>query len=262
MKETRACVLSAEEISRGIFRLRLRMDEPDMPVGPGQFVQIASPSPKAFLRRPISISDWDENTHVLELIIQQKGEGTRALCAMKPGDETGVLWPLGRGYSLPEGAKSLWLAGGGVGVAPLYLCARQARQRGMQVEAFLGFRSAAYAYDIEKLTALGVSLHLISDDGTLGEKGYVHQAVSRALENSRPDALFTCGPPRMLEALQQTVMAQAPGLYAQASLEERMGCGYGVCRVCACKVEHDGRVQTLRACADGPVFPLQEVKWA
>ena len=262
MQKSRAKLLENTRVAQDIHALRLQT-ETGVDVGIGQFAQVTVAAPHTLLPRPISICNYDAHTGVLTLIIQKIGTGTAALCGLEAGCEVELLWPLGNGFSILPQYKSLWLAGGGVGVAPLLYAARQAHAAGLSVEVFAGFRNHETAYLQAELGAYA-KVWVTSDDGSVGQKGYVHEALGARLAQAQhgtllvptpPDALLVCGPPRMMKAM-QGLMLQYPKIPAFASAEARMACGFGVCRVCVCSTKSGGYP---RVCADGPVFALGEV---
>lgn len=255
MQDNKAIILQNRMIAKGIFQLDLQIDPPKNVIS-GQFVNIAVPG--LFLRRPISIYDYQNG--VLSLIIQIVGQGSRILSQLKQGENLDVLWPLGNGFNVAKRAKKIWLVGGGVGVAPLKMAARVFQDRGAEVKCIIGFRGSDYAYAVDELNQLCSETVVMSDDGSIGLKGYVHQGLLQLLKQDTPDAVLCCGPSRMLAAI-QTVMADYPHVPALASLEQRMGCGYGVCKVCVCKINKGQDFDYMRVCADGPVFQLSEVAW-
>ena len=231
---------------------------------PGQFVNIQLPG--RFLRRPISICDWMGDT--LRVVFEVRGEGTEWLSRRKAGDKLDVLGPLGRGFDVS--GKKLLVVGGGIGVPPLLGCAKYAASRGGEVHACLGFRDEGHLMLTGDFAEYCRCLHVISDDGSTGRKGFVTELVEEflAAEACAGDActaccgaparpvILACGPRPMLKGV--AALAERYGVPCQVSLEERMGCGVGACLVCACKTA-DGRMKHV--CKDGPVFDSREVDW-
>ena len=116
---------------------------------------------------------------------------------------------------------------------------------GADVTAILGFATKDVSFYIEKFEELGIPVMVTTDDGSLGTKGF----VTDALKASGCEYFMACGPTPMLRALHRT------GIPGQLSFEERMGCGFGACMGCTCHT----LVGTKRVCKDGPVFPTEEV---
>lgn len=238
------------------YEMTIACDLARWPSLPGQFVHIAVPGGDLPLRRPISLYGVDKAAGTFSLIVQRKGEGTARLCALAPGAKLDILGPLGRGFTLPAGAGRAAVVGGGIGAAPLLYCLR--KWPGVAWDAFLGFRGADRAYGLDRFGALSSALHLASDDGTLGEKAFVTDLLAAHLRENPCDAVMACGPLPMFRALAR-VMEGFPDIPCFISLEERMGCGVGACRACACRVREAGEERYLRVCRDGPVFPLGKV---
>ncbi len=220
---------------------------------PGQFVHITCEG--KFLRRPISVCTCQSDTpdDLLTIVFEVRGEGTRWLAQRQEGDRLDVLGLLGNGFPMKPGGRYL-LAGGGIGVLPLYGCAQYADGN---ATAVLGFRSKERAIltDLFRDTCEGV--FLCSDDGTLGTPGYVHQQVERVLDkDSNFTAILACGPRLMLRGVAE--VAEKFRLPCYVSMEERMACGVGACLGCAIQMA-DGSMKHV--CKDGPVFDAGEVAW-
>lgn len=234
-----------DPVARDTFRLVLRTDG-EVAIRSGQFVDIALPG--FYLRRPISVSDTLPDGVVLYYKVV--GEGTRAMAAMRPGEQLELLLPLGSGFHPEKCRESALLIGGGLGAAPLYLLARELLDAGKRATAVLGFNRADEICLEQEFRALGVPVHISTLDGSIGTKGFVTDAI--AVAHPEYDRFYTCGPLPMMKAV--CAALDTPG---EVSLEERMGCGAGFCYGCS--------VQTVRGpkrvCADGPVFDKEEVIW-
>lgn len=235
-------ILSNTQIAQDIWKLELETAIAS-DVQAGQFVMVAVPG--FYLRRPISICDAKENQ--LTLIYKVLGAGTKAMTQFGPGQFFEVEGPLGQGCPLPEGDEIL-LLGGGVGTPPMVLTAKQMLAAGKKVQVCLGFNTAAEVFGLDLFEQLGVPAYVATMDGSAGTKGTVLDAIAR--HSILTDTVFACGPLPMLKAVQK---AYSKGWI---SLEERMGCGYGVCMGCVVPAAEGG---SLRVCKDGPVFPLGKV---
>jgi dihydroorotate dehydrogenase electron transfer subunit len=222
---------------------------------PGMFANIRIPdAPDLLLRRPISIHSVNEADGEMTIYVQAVGEGTRRLVQIGEGTRVTLTAPLGHGFPAPE--CEAWLVGGGAGAAPLLAFAQKYQDDTAQV--FLGFQSKNRAFSLDAFSGVA-QLTLCTDDGSAGVKGFVTQALKSALERAQPAVIYACGPKPLLEALSAVLGGRAIPCYV--SLEERMGCGVGACRVCACAIrdKNTGEKVYKRVCADGPVFPLSEV---
>ncbi len=231
--------------ARDTYRIVLRSDSL-VTASSGQFVDLALPG--YYLRRPISISDCRPDAVVLYYKVV--GEGTRAMSTMSPGTALELLLPLGNGFHPEKCASDALLVGGGLGVAPLYLLAKELLAQGKHATAVLGFNKADEICLADDLKALGIPVLIATMDGSVGTKGFVTDAIAAA----KPvfDRFYSCGPLPMLKAVCKAL--DAPG---EVSLEERMGCGAGFCYGCTIQTANGPR----RVCADGPVFDKEEVLW-
>lgn len=232
-------------LAPGVFELVLEGDASAIS-RPGQFVEITVPG--HFLRRPISVCDWSPDS--LTLLVRTVGGGTAWLEAARPGTALDLLLPLGNGFDIsaaPAGA-SVVLAGGGIGVAPLYALAKALLSAGRRCAVALGFRTASDVLYADAFAALGCEVSIATEDGSRGARGF----VTGLLKTPAP-YLFACGPMPMLRAL-----AALPGLAgAQFSLEARMGCGFGACMGCTIETANG----PARVCREGPVFALENLKF-
>ncbi|HJA36865.1 MAG TPA: dihydroorotate dehydrogenase electron transfer subunit [Firmicutes bacterium] len=210
---------------------------------PGQFVNIQLEG--LYLRRPISICDWDDRT--MTLIYKVVGRGTRQMAAMAPGHKLDLLTGLGNGFSMEEAGEHSLVIGGGVGVPPLYGLCKRLVQQGKRVSAVLGFGKQEQVFYQKEFEELGCPVYLATEDGSMGTKGFVTDVMAQL----DYDYYFACGPMPMLRAV------HAMGRRGQLSFEERMGCGFGACMGCSCET----LVGTKRICVDGPVMRSEEVKF-
>ena len=242
-KQSIYTVLTNEPLTATVCRMRLAGDTQRL-VRPGQFVDIALAG--KFLRRPISVCDYDAET--LTLIYKVVGEGTAQMARMRPGERLDLLTGLGNGFATDNDARRPLLVGGGVGVPPLYNLAKVLLAAGKPVQVVLGFNTAAEVFYAEEFRALGCFVTVATADGTCGVKGF----VTDALAGLDFDYFYACGPLPMLRAL-----SAATACDGQLSFEERMGCGFGACMGCSCKTLTGSK----RICKEGPVLMKSEIIW-
>ncbi|MBE6939441.1 MAG: dihydroorotate dehydrogenase electron transfer subunit [Ruminococcaceae bacterium] len=212
---------------------------------PGQFINIKLEG--YYLRRPISVCDWNGET--VTILYKILGHGTEAMTHMTPGQKLDILTGLGNGYDPEKSGDAPLLVGGGVGIPPLYGLARRLRGEGKTVTAVLGYNTASERFYVEKFEELGVSVHVLTADGTAGAKGLVTDGMEQVEEYTH---LYTCGPEPMLKAVYAHCRTSG-----QFSFEERMGCGFGACMGCTCKTKYGNK----RICKDGPVLEKEEIVW-
>ena len=241
----------AEAVRLNEFACSLTLEAEGMePQGPDQFVHVKCGHSR-LLRRPISICDWGKNR--LRIVFEVRGEGTEWLARRKAGDTLDVLGPLGCGFQVEREARCL-LVGCGFGVPPMLGCAKWTAG---QSTAVLGFRSADRAMLTEEFQKCCKDVLLCSDDGSLGQKGFVDAQVRAVLEKDKNfTAVLACGPKPMLKNV--AAVAAEYGVPCQVSMEERMACGVGACLGCAIQMA-DGTMKHV--CKDGPVFDAEEVEW-
>ena len=240
-------------LNANYFLLKLTPDRPLPEMQPGQFVEIrVDNSPDTFLRRPISIHFVDREANELWLLIQQVGDGTRRMAKYRVGETVNLLLPLGNSFSIPNNPERLLLIGGGVGMAPLLFLGDELKQAGFTPEFLLGARSKEDLVQLSDFRQRGI-VHLTTEDGTLGEKGYVTDHP--VLQDNNYDRIYTCGPKPMMVAVAR--YATSRNIPCEASLENWMACGIGAC-LCCVEMTKEGH---QCVCTDGPVFNINELTW-
>lgn len=245
MKKSVFTLERARQLTGDVWELRLAGDTSAV-TAPGQFVNIQLPG--KFLRRPISVCDWDGEG--LTLLVREAGAGTKELVRLPAGTELDTLTGLGNGFDLSKAPEDAVLAGGGIGAAPLYGLAKRMIERGQRPAVALGFRSKEDAFYLEEFAALGLEVRAAAEDGSLGTGGFV-TGVLEALPDCR--YVLACGPSPMLKAV--CALPRLTG--GQFSLEARMACGFGACVGCTVATANGPR----RVCKDGPVFRKEELLW-
>ncbi len=229
-------------LTKDIMEMVLAGDTSDI-TRPGQFVNIKLDG--LYLRRPISVCDSEEGK--LTLIYKVVGKGTEQMRDMTEGT-LDILSSLGNGYDTSISGEKPLLIGGGVGVPPLYMLAKELRKEGKEVSVILGFNTKEEIFYEEEFKALGCEVYVTTVDGSYGIKGFVTEAM-KEIDYTH---FFTCGPEPMLKAVWN-----ASKTSGQLSFEERMGCGFGACMGCSCKTLTGFK----RICKDGPIMMKEEILW-
>ena len=242
MKQSIFTILSNTALTDSVYKMVLSGDTSAI-TAPGQFVNIQISG--LFLRRPISVCDYDGST--LTIIYKVVGKGTEAMRAMAPGEKLDILTGLGNGYDLSLTGDRPVLLGGGVGVPPMYNLAKKLLEQGKQVSVILGFNTKSEIFYENEFRALGCDVTVTTVDGSYGKKGFVTNALP---EHSTH--FCCCGPEPMLKAVYRATTTSG-----QMSFEERMGCGFGACMGCSCKTLTGNK----RICKDGPVMRKEEILW-
>ncbi|RZW17420.1 MAG: dihydroorotate dehydrogenase electron transfer subunit [Desulfobulbaceae bacterium] len=226
---------------------------------PGQFVNLVIPQrPDLFLRRPFSVAKTDPEKNLLYIVYRIVGEGTEAMSELKPGIKVDLMGPLGVGWHLPESPGNSLLIGGGCGVAPLWGLAEYIADKGGRVYTVLGFQSEDKVFGEDVFKAVEADITVTTDDGSYGEAGFVCDHLEASLDQSI-DRAYVCGPMPMVKTVIPKLLEN--DIEGEVSLEEIMGCGFGVCLSCVTEIEQDGRIEKQRICTEGPVFSIKEVKW-
>ena len=243
MKQSIFQILSNEALTDSVYKMVLSGDTSAITAS-GQFVNIQLDG--MFLRRPISVCDYDAET--LTIVYKVVGKGTEAMCKMVSGQKLDILTGLGNGYDLSLSGNKPVLLGGGVGVPPMYNLAKKLIAEGKDVTVILGFNTKSEIFCEDQFKALGAKVIVATADGSYGVKGF----ATTPLADMDYTYFYTCGPEPMLKAVYRATTTSG-----QMSFEERMGCGFGACMGCSCKTLTGYK----RICKDGPVMKKEEILW-
>ena len=242
MKQGLFTIQSNTPLTATVYKMVLAGDTSAI-TAPGQFINIKLEG--LYLRRPISVYDADETS--VTIIYKVVGHGTEQMSQMTEGQTLDVLTGLGNGYDLSLTGDRPLLLGGGVGVPPLYLLAKQLIAQGKQVSVVLGFNTKEEIFCEQEFKDLGCAVTVTTADGSYGVKGFVTSAMDVDYTH-----VCTCGPEPMLKAVYKA--CQTDG---QFSFEERMGCGFGACMGCSCKTITGYK----RICKEGPIMRKGDILW-
>ena len=243
MKQGIFTIRSNEALTDVVYKMVLEGDTSAI-TNCGQFVDLRLP--EKYLRRPISVCDYDEET--LTLIYKVVGSGTEIMASLPAGTKLDVLTGLGNGYDTTLSGDRPVLVGGGVGVPPMFNLCKKLMAEGKHPQVVLGFNTGAEIFLAEDFKALGAEVYIATADGSVGTKGFVTDVI----KNLNYTYFYSCGPMPMFKAINR--VAKTSGQY---SFEERMGCGFGACMGCSCKTITGYK----RICKDGPVLEREEILW-
>lgn len=231
------------KLTDNVYKMKLAGDASAV-TAPGQFINIKLEG--FFLRRPISIYDWDKKT--ITIIYKVVGKGTETMAEIKKGEMLDCLVGLGNGFDTSVSGQNPVLIGGGVGIPPMYGLLKKLLSEGKTPSVILGFNTKDEIFSEKEFKKLCKNVYVTTVDGSYGIKGY----VTDALADMDYTYFYTCGPMPMFNAIEKT--AKGSGQY---SFEERMGCGFGACMGCTCKTKYGNK----RICKDGPVLTREEIVW-
>jgi len=250
-------------------------------VRPGQFamVRILGRS-DVLLRRPMSIFDIQARDggqgsssrqasapRILQLLYKVVGRGTRLMAELKPGDQVGLLAPLGHGFFeeeyLPRAHEcdEILHVAGGIGIAALLLPAKQLAEAGFKQRLFFGARTKDDLVGVKEFKPVVRAMLLATENGSVGYRGFVTRPLEEYLtKHTNKKFLFmVCGPGAMLRATVE--LAKRFRHPCLVSMENRMGCGLGVCLGCSIRVQGTGHEAYQRVCTEGPVFWAERIVW-
>jgi dihydroorotate dehydrogenase electron transfer subunit len=260
------------QLAERTHRVRVECPEIAAAIRPGQFVMLRLPgTTDPLLGRPFALYDTvldaggkPVGIDVVYLVV---GKMTGKLVGVEPGESLEVWGPLGKPFLDVGDAEKVTFVAGGIGQTPFLAFAREllgtrgfggdsARKRTQKVSLYYGVRTANLAAGVEDFRAAGVEVHMASDDGSIGAKGFVTQLLA---SHGKTGPLVGCGPEPMLHALAK--VARVWGVPCQVSLETPMACGVGICFSCVTKVLADAAWDYRRVCIDGPCFDAAQLVW-
>ena len=182
------------KLAEGVYEMGLSGDTSQI-TRPGQFINIKIDG--FFLRRPISVCDWDDSS--ITIIYKTVGGGTEAMSKMSAGDKLDVLCGLGNGFDTEKSGDSPLLIGGGVGIPPMYGLCKRLMAEGKNVTVILGFNKAAELFYVKEFKDLGAKVLVTTADGSYGMRGFATTAM-RYVDYSY---FYTCGPMPMFLAIEK-----------------------------------------------------------
>ncbi len=249
-------ILSNKKVGTDYYYMEFKDSTINEKWSPGEFLHLKVSAEKSYdplLRRPLSLFDVKLEEKIAGLLYCVVGRGTRILTQFEPGYEIDYIGPLGQGFSLKRNKKIL-IIGGGMGIAPLYYLTRKLVKKNNKIKILLGGNIETDINFFEKkFKNLNLDIDISLMDGSRGYKGTVIDLWQNKYKGFKPEFIYSCGPEIMLKGIQKIAIKEdIPG---EISLEERMGCGVGICLSCVCSTT-DGH---QRVCKEGPVFSLKEV---
>ena len=260
-KQVLAKLEKKEEIIKDVYKFSVKANEIVEDSKPGNFIEIrVTDQVEPFLRRPISIYNLDRNNGILEFIFQVKGKGTELLSRKEIGEKIDIIGPLGHGTFKFDKFKKIAVIGGGIGIFPLYEISKEAKENQKKVNCYLGFRNKDFVMLEKEFENVTDKLVITTDDGSYKNKGFAIDYLKEDMEKEKYDCIYACGPLPMLKAVQKYAIEN--NIECQLSLEEKMGCGLGVCLGCAVKTARSPKdaPEYFHVCKGGPVFNARDVE--
>lgn len=237
------------------FLIKIQSDKKLPKMLPGQFVNVeVIKSNEIFLRRPFSIFEVDYLDNTISLIVKILGRGSKTLTEIEKGESISIVYPLGKGFTKPEKKDNILLIGGGSGIAPMLFLAKESGLKNDQVDILIGAKTKEDHINVDNFKSYA-NIYFSTEDGSLGEKGFVTQHSVYKEHLKEYNKIYACGPDGMMKAV--AMDAKVEGIFCEVSLENLMACGFGVCLCCIEPTERGN----LCVCTEGPVFNINELKW-
>lgn len=248
-------LLENKQLNKDNFLLKLQSPVPVSDIFPGQFVNVEiKEANEIFLRRPFSVLDVDYQNQTISLLVKILGRGSKKLTEARAGLKLSTILPLGKSFTLPSENDRILLIGGGSGVAPMLFLAKICGLDPEKVHVLIGARTISDHIDIEDYKPFG-KFYFTTEDGSLGEKGYVTNHPVFTTRLNEFTKIYTCGPDLMMKAIGKIALEKH--VFCEVSLENMMACGFGVCLCCV----EDTKAGHKCVCTDGPVFNVNDLKW-
>ncbi len=239
-------IISNLQIAPGYFQLAF---EASFSAKPGQFVMIrADEGSDPLLRRPMSLAGCGDGN--AEIIYKVVGAGTSLMSQKRAGDILDVIGPFGNYFDPPENAENILLIGGGIGISPLLFYAR--RNNGHSITAFIGGATKNDILMVDEFEKNCNETIVVTEDGSAGTRGLVLAPAEKFFKKGH---IMSCGPVGMLKKADS--LSTKLGASGEISMEEMMGCGFGVCLGCIVETRNGPK----RVCVEGPVFKTGVLKW-
>ncbi len=252
---TNFLLLENKQLNKDNFLLILQSTHPVSDIFPGQFINVEiKEATEIFLRRPFSILDVDYERQTISLLVKILGRGSKKLTEAIVGQTINAIFPLGKSFTLPDKTDKVLLIGGGSGVAPMLFLAKICGLDPTNVSVLIGARSTSDQIDISDYQSFG-KFYFTTEDGSLGEKGYVTNHPIFKEQLNQYNKIYTCGPDLMMKSIGRTAIEK--NIFCEVSLENMMACGFGVCLCCV----EDTKTGHKCVCTDGPVFNVNDLKW-
>lgn len=248
-------LIENKQLNKDNFLLKLKSPIALSDISPGQFVNIEiKETNEIFLRRPFSVLDVDYKDQTISLLVKILGRGSKKLTEARTGLQFSTILPLGKSFTIPQKNDHILLIGGGSGVAPMLFLAKTCGLDPEKVHVLIGARTVFDHIDIEEYKPFG-NFYFTTEDGSLGEKGFVtnHSVFTENL--GRFTKIYACGPDQMMKAVGKIALVNH--IHCEVSLENMMACGFGVCLCCV----EDTKSGHKCVCTDGPVFNVNDLKW-
>jgi dihydroorotate dehydrogenase electron transfer subunit len=237
------------------FLIKVKSEDELPEMQPGQFANVEiKKSNEIFLRRPFSIFEVNYDERTISLLIKILGKGSKLLTELKIGEKLSIIYPLGKSFTKPKKNDKILLIGGGSGVAPMLFLAKESGLEKKNVDLILGAKTKEDHISIHKYREFA-NMYFATEDGSLGEQGFVTQHSLYKNKLGDYDKIYACGPDGMMKAIAKEAKKEA--LFCEVSLENLMACGFGVC-LCCIEPTNKGN---LCVCTEGPVFNINELKW-
>lgn len=260
MKDLKARIISNKNIGTTYYKMELEASYIAKHAKPGQFVMVRiKDSSEPLLRRPLGVHRVKKDGKGFEMLYEVVGKGTEMLSARMTGEALDILGPIGNGFTLPKKGQVAVLVAGGVGVAPLISLAEGLKNTDIKTVVLLGAKTKKLILCEKDFKGLGAEVHIATDDGSKGYKGFVHQLFRKVLEkkiDSQNIIVYACGPDPMMRSTADICIEKE--IPCEVLLEEKMACGIGACLGCAVEVKKKGY---KLVCKDGPVFDASEIIW-
>jgi dihydroorotate dehydrogenase electron transfer subunit len=263
MRGVRAEVLSTRKV--GAYQtLSLVAPEISERARPGQFIAVKMPEGREFLlRRHFAIHQASRRggwAGTLEFVVDPTGPGSEWLAGVGAHGSLEVIGPLGRAFSYPKRLTNCLLVAEGHAAAPMYFLAQELLARGKRVDMVVGGDSLERVFKPIEAKRLSTTIAITTEDGTLGERGDVMDPLPEMVDRTSTEVVYAAAPPTMLANV--AALCRERSIPAQFAVEERMGCGLGLCQTCVVPViRSDGGLDHVRSCVDGPVFNPATIAW-
>lgn len=245
-------ILDTKQLSENITEYKVVAPRIAKKAEPGQFVIVRLFEDGE--RIPLTIADFDREKQTISLVVQHIGHSTIEMRKLAEGHSIlDIAGPLGH-PSHPVENKTIVFVGGGLGIAPVYPIAKMMKQKGNKIISILGAKTKNMLIWQDKMDEISDQTLIATDDGSLGEKGFVTDILKKVIPQYSPDIIYAIGPPIMMYSVAK---ATPKNIDLVVSLNTLMVDGTGMCGGCRVTVDNE----TKFTCVDGPEFDGHKVNY-
>lgn len=248
-------ILKAEFLASNIFLMEIEAPRVAKSCEPGQFI-IAKIDENGE-RIPLTISDYDRERGMVQIVVQVIGASTKKMSELKTGDYLeDFVGPLGCPSDLVTDdiedvkKKKILFVAGGLGTAPVYPQVKWLHEHGIAADVIVGAKTKDLVILEKEMQEVAGNFYITTDDGSYGRGGMVTDTIKYLVNDlgKEYDHCVAIGPMIMMKFV--CLLTKELGIHTVVSVNPIMVDGTGMCGACRVQVGNEVKF----ACVDGPEF--------